>query len=571
MATPSLRPALVLVLVTFAGGMVGRCYGQQPYSSIMALINNRTDLTTLKAAITRANLTSFLSTATNTTALLPNDAAFAAFFASTNVTAADLLALDADVVADLLKYHILGVRTQIVTALQLGSLNLLPGNNMSIYTMLYGNSSKESTYPWARVTIAYNGSGSTAASLTVLGTSSSAKVLEIDISAGSGNAVSIIDGVLTYWYTSVQTALSAHADLTSFVTGLKTNAASLWTQLAAQTNITVFAPINAAVGTAKTKFDVDLAVMSDAAASIVNCHVAKGMRELPTPAQANSPTAPQFDSLLLGNRTLCTINANRNSSGLYLDSLGNSANIVNVKFIPVGAPWSPLARIHTVDGVALDTFSSVWQYISAYAGPGSTSRQLWASWLSTDSSISGQLSDPKLAAAVLVPTESGVNSLATSKGTTAANWLSQLTANGKKKTLFENHIVIPTITPAQLRSTNRTLNTYAGSAKITTMAANITITNTVIVQFAAEQTAGLLAPASPGFDPSVEIMFGRAYIYTITAPMVPSEVPLPASGSGGGNGGGAATTARPCAWLVLLLAALAAVLAAGGGPAVLRA
>lgn len=31
----------------------------------------------------------------------------------------------------------------------------------------------------------------------------------------------------------------------------------------------------------------------------------------------------------------------------------------------------------------------------------------------------------------------GINLLATSKGTTAANWLTQLNSNGKKKTLFE--------------------------------------------------------------------------------------------------------------------------------------
>lgn len=34
------------------------------------------------------------------------------------------------------------------------------------------------------------------------------------------------------------------------------------------------------------------------------------------------------------------------------------------------------------------------------------SRNLWTSWLATESSISNQLSDPKLAAAVLVPTDS---------------------------------------------------------------------------------------------------------------------------------------------------------------------
>ncbi len=72
---PASPAALVLALlaVTFAGGMVGRCSAQQNYTSIMDLINNRTDLTTLKAAVARANLTAFLTTTTNTTALLPTD------------------------------------------------------------------------------------------------------------------------------------------------------------------------------------------------------------------------------------------------------------------------------------------------------------------------------------------------------------------------------------------------------------------------------------------------------------------------------------------------------------------
>ncbi|PNW73036.1 hypothetical protein CHLRE_14g616350v5 [Chlamydomonas reinhardtii] len=442
MAPICLRPALLLALIALSGGMLGRCSGQQNYSSIMDLINNRADLTTMKAAVARANLTSYLSNAANTTALLPNDAAFTAFLASANLTAADLLALSPDVVADLLKYHILGSRTPLATLLGLASMGLLTGNNATAATMLSGGSNKDNVYPWARITIAYNGSGSTAASLSVLATSSSARVVEIDISAGPRNDVSIIDNVLTYWYPSVQQALSAHTDLTSFVTGLKTNAASLWGQLATQTNVTVFAPVNAAVTAAKTKYDVDLAVASTAAASVVNCHVAKGMRDLPTPAEANAAVSPQYDSV---QQPLCRVTAVRNSSGLYLASLGASANVVSTNFIPVGAPWSRIASIHTVDGVALDTFASVGQYLTMSGLSSAASRNLWTSWLATESSISNQLSDPKLAAAVLVPTDSGINLLATSKGTTAANWLTQLNSNGKKKTLFENHIVYPVV------------------------------------------------------------------------------------------------------------------------------
>ena len=59
----------------------------------------------------------------------------------------------------------------------------------------------------------------------------------------------------------------------------------------------------------------------------------------------------------------------------------------------------------------------------------------------------------------------------------------------------------------------------------------------------------------------------RSYVYIITSPMVPSDVPLPTSG----NGGGAAAAASPCAWLVLLLAALAAVVMMAGSSPALRA
>lgn len=49
---------------------------------------------------------------------------------------------------------------------------------------------------------------------------------------------------------------------------------------------------------------------------------------------------------------MCRVTAVRNSSGLYLASLGASANVVSTNFIPVGAPWSRIASIHTVDGVS---------------------------------------------------------------------------------------------------------------------------------------------------------------------------------------------------------------------------
>ncbi|PNW73037.1 hypothetical protein CHLRE_14g616376v5 [Chlamydomonas reinhardtii] len=99
------------------------------------------------------------------------------------------------------------------------------------------------------------------------------------------------------------------------------------------------------------------------------------------------------------------------------------------------------------------------------------------------------------------------------------------------------------------------------------MVTNVTVTSTVVVQLTADQNNALLAPSTPGFDPAVEIMFGRSYVYIITSPMVPSDVPLPTSG----NGGGAAAAASPCAWLVLLLAALAAVVMMAGSSPALRA
>ncbi len=48
---------------------------------------------------------------------------------------------------------------------------------------------------------------------------------------------------------------------------------------------------------AKTKYDLDLAVVSKGAVSIVNCHVTKGMADLPSPAEANAAVAPKRESL----------------------------------------------------------------------------------------------------------------------------------------------------------------------------------------------------------------------------------------------------------------------------------
>ena len=41
------------------------------------------------------------------------------------------------------------------------------------------------------------------------------------------------------------------------------------------------------------------------------------------------------------------------------------------------------------------------------------------------------------------------------------------------------------------------------------MVTNVTVTSTVVVQLTADQNNALLAPSTPGFDPAVEIMFGR--------------------------------------------------------------
>ncbi|KAG2447592.1 hypothetical protein HYH02_007515 [Chlamydomonas schloesseri] len=478
---------------------------------------NGTDLTVFSAALNKTGLTNAVASLNNGTVFIPNDAAFASFATSLGLAnAAALLNLSQDMVAALLKFHVVPSKVTIATAADVAQYSKMAtmatpavGATEQQYLSLVANQTENS--------------------YSVKSPRATAKFAPISTSAGSplftavgASQVVVVTQVLATWYNSIGEAINDNSRLLSLRSALMQN--DMWAELYnTSLSRTLFAPTDGAVDGVRTDFNIDMKSNSTIAKEMLNYMQAVG--PLAVNFSADATATYSFTSLLCCNQMI-TVNQT-GANAVTVSSLGSVAKLTTYGTIQVGGPTAK-ALIHIIGYPLIPTVTNIWAMItkepnlSVLAGlflaEGKEYKKLAAI------TVNGQTTAGAVPYTLLAPMNDAFK-IATNKY--SANSVADLIGAANLGAFLRNHVVVGSYSTDNLTAGVQLTTLESQTAGTSSKKLAVTANNKTITLAADQSTANI-------FIKNNQVAYGWSYIHAIDFPLFPGfPFILPPGGSAG--------------------------------------